>query len=394
MTNHRTRFLVVSLVLSAGFSAASWVAAQARKDAPEPDSRYKYESVFHEALQRVREAYVKEVDDHQLMGGAYEGATDALGAFAVYVPAEQVAEYRRSRTSASRDMGLLMVRERGWVYVAGVEEASPAQAAGFERGDLVAKVDGEPTRDLQVWQIEAHLASHADRPVAVTVVRQGESHDLKVEAGPGAAPARPLVRVERVRDVPVLRIGRFETGTAAAVENELQKLASAGARKLVIDLRGTSNGDPEVAFAVADLLLAGELGTLKAREEVRERFAASGEPVWKGELVVLIDRGSLGASEVLAAVLDQAAEATLVGETSFGHAGEQTEVELSSGALLELTGAFYTGPNGELLDEGLEPDVEVDERSRRLGERDLSIDELILRRGVGVLAGEEQKKAA
>ena len=392
MTQHRTRFLVISLVLSALFSAASWLAAQARREAPEPDSRYKYESVFHETLQRVREAYVNEVDDRQLMAGAYEGAADALGAFAVYVPAEQVAEYRRARAQSRRDNGLLLVRERGWIYVAGVEEGSPAETAGFERGDLVAKVGGEPTRDLQVWQIESHLAGHADRPVAVTVVRQGENHDLKLEPA-GAAAARPAVRVETVSGIPVLRIGRFESDTAAAVERELRRLGpSAG--KLAVDLRGTVNGDPAAAFEVADLLLSGELGTLKAREEVQKRFAASGEPVWRGQMVVLVDRGSLGAAEVLAAALKQGAGATLVGETTFGHAGEQKEVELASGAVLELTGAFYAGPDGELLDEGLEPDVEVDERSRRLGERDLDIDELILRRGVGVLAGEEQKKAA
>lgn len=392
MTQHRTRFLVVSLVLSALFSAASWLAAQARREAPEPDSRYKYESVFHETLQRVREAYVNEVDDQQLMAGAYEGAADALGAFAVYVPAEQVAEYRRARAQARRDNGLFLVRERGWIYVAGVEESSPAAAAGFERGDLVAKVGGEPTRDLQVWQIEAHLAGHADRPVAVTVVRQGENHELKLEPAAAAA-TRPAVRVETFSGVPVLRIGRFESDTAAAVERELRRLGS-GAGKLAVDLRGTVNGDPAAAFEVADLLLTGELGTLKAREEVQKRFAASGEPVWRGQIVVLVDRGSLGAAEVLAAALKQGAGATLVGETTFGHAGEQKEVELASGAVLELTGAFYAGPDGELLDEGLEPDVEVDERSRRLGERDLDIDELILRRGVGVLAGEEQKKAA
>ena len=392
MTQHRTRFLVISLVLSALFSAASWLAAQARREAPEPDSRYKYESVFHETLQRVREAYVNEVDDRQLMAGAYEGAADALGAFAVYVPAEQVAEYRRAKAQARRDNGLFLVRERGWIYVAGVEEGSPAETAGFERGDLVAKVGGEPTRDLQVWQIEAHLAGHADRPVAVTVVRQGENHELKLEPAAAAA-ARPAVRVETVSGIPVLRIGRFESDTAAAVERELRRLGPA-AGKLAVDLRGTVNGDPAAAFEVADLLLAGELGTLNAREDVQKRFAASGEPVWRGQMVVLVDRGSLGAAEVLAAALKQGAGATLVGETTFGHAGEQKEVELASGAVLELTGAFYAGPDGELLDEGLEPDVEVDERSRRLGERDLDIDELILRRGVGVLAGEEQKKAA
>ena len=391
MTQHRTRFLVVSLVLSALFSAASWLAAQARREAPEPDSRYKYESVFHETLQRVREAYVEQVDDQQLMAGAYEGAADALGAFAVFVPAEQVAEYRRARAQARRDSGLLLVRERGWIYVAGVEEGSPGAAGGFERGDLVAKVAGEPTRDLKVWQIESHLASFVDRAVEVTVVRQGENHELKLQ--PVAAPAPPPVRVERVSGVPVLRIARFEDGTAAAVERELRALGG-GAGKLAIDLRGTVDGDPEAAFEVADHLLTGELGTLKTREEVQKRFSASGEPVWRGEMVVLVDRGSLGAAEVLAAALQQGGGARLVGETTFGHAGEQREVELSSGAVLELTGSFYAGPNGELLDEGLEPDVEIDERSRRLGERDLEIDELILRRGVGLLAGEEQKKAA
>ena len=133
---------------------------------------------------------------------------------------------------------------------------------------------------------------------------------------------------------------------------------------------------------MADLLASGELGALKSRQEVRKRFAASGEPMWRGDLVVLVDRGTLGAAEVLAAVLDDAAQATIVGEPTFGHAGHRAQVELSSGGILELTDAFYTGPDGELLDDSLEPDLLVDERSRTLREQDLTLDELILRRGL------------
>jgi carboxyl-terminal processing protease len=383
MTANRTRFLVVSLVATAGLGAASWLAAQARSTAPEPDSLYKHLSVFSEVLGLVRQAYVEDKDMDALMAGAYEGAADALGAFAVYVPAEQVAEFRRIRSGPQADTGLFLVRERGWVYVAGVADGSAAERAGFERGDLVAKVGGEPTRELQVWQIEAHLAAHRDKPVAVSVIRRGETEDLELGLPP-AAP--PVVATNRVETVPVLRVARFDETTEAAVERELRALAGAG--ELVVDLRGLAGGDPEVAYRIADLFVAGELGSLKSRDEVKKRYAASGVPVWKGELVVLVDRGTLGAAEVLTAVLNEGAEAIVVGEPTFGYAGHAAQIELSSGGLIELSDAFYTGPKGERIDSSLEPDTLVDERSRTLRDKDLSIDELILRRGLEALRGD------
>ena len=390
MTANRVRFLVASLVVTACLGAASWLAAQSREKAPEPDSLYKHLSVFSEVLGLVRQAYVEETDMESLMAGAYEGAADALGAFAVYVPAEKVAEFRRVRSGPPPQTGLFLVRQQGWIYVAGVAEGSAADRGGFERGDLVAKVDGEPTRELQIWQIEAHLASHRDGPVKVVVVRKGENEELELPAPNGSLPAATSRREE---NVPVLRIARFDEGTEATVARELKQLA--GSRELLVDLRGTAGGDPEVAYRVADLFATGDLGALKTRDEVRKRFAATGEPEWRGEVVVLVDRGTLGAAELLAAVLDDAAEATVVGEPTFGHAGHRSQVELSSGALLELTDAFYAGPDGEMIDDSLEPDVLVDERSRTLREKDLTLDELILRRGLGALRGEvEEKKAA
>ena len=390
MTANRTRFLVTSLVVTAFLGAATWLAAQSRQAPPEPDSLYKHLSVFSEVLGLVRQAYVEDTDMDKLMSGAYEGAADALGAFAVYVPAEQVAEFRRVRSGPPADSGLFLIRERGWIYVAGVAQGSAADRGGFERGDLVAKIDGEPTRELQVWQIEGHLASHRDRPVPVVVVRQGNNEELSLPVPNGKL---AVVSTRREENVPVLRVGRFDETTEPAVAKELAALA--GSQELLIDLRGIAGGDAEVAYRVADLFATGDLGALKSREEVRKRFAASGEPVWRGRLVVLVDRGTLGAAEVFAAVLDDAAEATVVGEPTFGHAGHSAQVELSSGGVLELTDAFYTGPDGELLDDSLEPDLLVDERSRTLREQELTLDELILRRALGALRNPvEEKKAA
>jgi carboxyl-terminal processing protease len=383
MTGNRSRFLAVSAVVTLGLTFATWLAAQARKEPPQSDSLYKYLSVFTEVLGLVRQAYVKDTNVDDLMAGAYEGAADSLGPFTVYVPPEQVAEYRRLKEHPAPDTGLFLLREHGWLYVHGVALGSAADKAGFQRGDLVSRVDGKPTRELQVWQIDEDLAGRIGATVPVGIVRQGDSKTLQLAVG--AASAQPDTSVSRVRDIPVLRIARFAPTTTAAVQAELESLARTHADKLAVDLRGTAGGDAEVAYQVADLMVSGDMGTLEARDQVRHKFAATGEPVWKGRVVVLTDRGTLGAAEILARVLDEAAGATLVGEPTFGHAGHQGQVELQSGGLVELTDSFYTGPKGKALDESVEPDQEVDERSRTLREKDLTLDELILQRGVGVL---------
>ena len=160
----------------------------------------------------------------------------------------------------------------------------------------------------------------------------------------------------------------------------------------LVDLRGVAGGDAERAYDVAELFAQGDLGQLKSRDKTLASYSSEIESVWAGQLGVLVDHGTQGASEVVAAVLQQKADAMVLGNRSFGHAGVAEQIDLSDG-LLELTSAFFTGPDGEMINEGLAPDVRVN-RTRSSDEEE---GDAFLERAVELfLAGEpedEQKVA-
>ena len=166
---------------------------------------------------------------------------------------------------------------------------------------------------------------------------------------------------------------------------------------LLLDLRGVSTGDPEAAYSAAELFVEGDLGALVGRKADVQTWKSGRKPVWQGRLVVLVDRGTLGAAEILASALHQNAHAELVGERTFGYAGRQAAADLASGGRLLFTDAFYTGPDRKPLREGLVPDIKVDERSRTFLDKEVPMRELILKRGVERLLhpeGEAKRKAA
>lgn len=387
MTGNRVRFLFVSMIAAAILVTGSLLTSEARGDAAPTDSLYKYLSVFTDVYRLVHEAYVEEPEVDDLFEGAYRGMLDALGPFATYVSVNEVERYRRvAETEGVPASGLFTVREGGFLYVAGVVEGSPAAEAELRRGDLISRVDGEPTHGIDPWRLEETLVN-ADGPVVLETLRLGERRTVSLEL----EPYEPVVvDVREAEGVRILDIGWFGPETVERMREELERAAEEDRTELVLDLRQTAGGDPEVAYRVAGLFTGGELGTLERKGGVEQRFTSDREPVWRGELVTLVDRGTLGAAEVLAIVLAQRADAEMVGERTSGHAGRLAVTELSTGGLLRVTDAYYTGPDGDSIDEPLRPDIEVEPATLTLEERDRSTQELILERGLEVLRGEDE----
>jgi len=393
MNRSRIAFLVLSAALVMPILAGTLLRAAGEKT-PEEDSFYKYLSVFSEVLGLVRQAYVDEPDSRALMSGALDGTTDALDPFSLYVPGDQLASYQQAQTVGRRYSGLALLKERGVAYVVAVEKGSPAAQANVRVGDIVAKIDNRSTRLMPLWEMQELLARQPGTHVPLEMIRVGETLQASFDLKPFEPPP---VAAEEVQGATLLRIPSFAAGAPADVRKALEKAGPRAAGKLLVDLRGVASGEPGVAYEVAQLFATGDLGVLSGRGNTIQSFAGSGTPLYQGKIVILVDRGTLGASEVFASVLRQKVKAELVGERTFGHAGRQGVADLSSGGRLLFTDAFYTGPDKKPLKEALKPDLVVDERSRTYLEKDVPIGELILKRGVRRLLGEDTdsaKKAA
>jgi len=390
MNRSRALFLACSLALLVPLvTGVLWSAADRGAEQGE-DSLYKHLAIFSEVLGLIRNNYVDPAEIDRLLAGAMDGSTDALDAFSVYLPADAAERYARAVAAGTTRSGLTAVRDRGIAFVVAVEAESPAARAGFEAGDVLSRIGERSTRDMAAWELETLLAGEAGGKLVCEVIRRGDAKQLTLELAPFAAVAP---RLEETSGLPLLRIARFDTTSAAAVRPLLAELAAKGGGRLLVDLRELAGGSAAAAYEVAGLFARGELGQLAARGTSRKSFASDAAPVWQGQIAVLVDSGTLGAAEILAVALRERAGAKLVGTRTFGWAGERELIELAGGGRLHLTTAFYTGPDGKPISAGIAPDLLVDELTRTFGERDKSLRELILDRGVRYLLGEPEAAA-
>jgi carboxyl-terminal processing protease len=396
MSRSRVIFFLVSILLVLPILGDTLLRAAERGEPNDEDSFYKYLSVFTEVLGLVRQAYVDQPEMDTLIAGALDGTTDALDPFSIYVPAREVEGYLEARALGLRNSGLVVLKEHGILYVVATEKGSPAEAAGIKAGDIVAEVNGRTTRTMPLWEVQEVLAGKTGTKVAMEMIRVGEAVPVSFELKPFDPPPVVLseAKTEAETTVPLLRIPSFEKGAAERVKALLQENAAKTREGLLVDLRGVSSGEADVAYEIAELFASGDLGALKRRDKELETYNGAQQPIWQGKMVVLVDRSTLGAAEVLATVLRQKVKAELVGERTFGHAGRLGTVDLSSGGRLLYTEAFYTGPDREPLQDALKPDLLVDERSRTYLEKDVPMSELILRQGVRRLRGEATTEPA
>ncbi len=395
MSRGRLVFICFSLTVVLFVAGTTMLAAKNRQNDDGADSLYKYLSVFTEVFSLVNRAYVDELDTGALMAGAFEGTVDALDPFSLYIPADQVEGYQATIEIGRRRSGIVVLKERGVAYVVAVEEGSPAAEAEIEGGHILSSIQGQRTRQMPLYEIQAMLAGAPGTEIEVERIEPRGQKETVSFILADYTPA--AVELEVRRGVGVLRLPGFHVNTPNGVESSLQALAAGtGALpdltetdKLVLDLRGVAGGDAAAAYRIAGFFAAGELGALTQREEAVELFDGAAPPLWQGEVAVLVDRGTQGAAEVLTAVLKQRIDAKLIGQRSFGHSGRQQLLELSNGGRLQITDAFYTGPDRKPLNDSLEPDVRIRPNP---DEEDPETD-AALERSLKVLLGEEDLEA-
>lgn len=397
----RALFVLVTVVLLVPIATGTLRRAAAQAE-DQNDSFYKELAVFTEVLSLIRRGYVEETGLAGLFAGALDGTADGLDPLATYVPGDRVDAYRTAEQRSVVRSGLHLVRDRGILYVVGVATGSAGEAAGFKSGDILSKLSGDETRLQPLWNVQLILAQDEGTTLAIEVLRQGQTLELELTLA-DHEPAAPAIEFRE--EVPVLRISNFAPNLLQVLESSLREPSLVTDGPLVIDVRGVAGGDLEAAARAASLFVRGDLGGLKARDEAVASFESEYTPMWAGSLIVLTNRGSQGASEVFASLLQHLGGAQLVGEGTFGHAGRRSILELSDGAELHYTDAYYVGPDGTALTESLPPDIRVADVGRRSANTadsanadaaDEPAGDLILEKAIGLAleSSSELKKAA
>jgi len=377
----RLVFMIVSIVCLAPFAMGALVEQEKGSE----DSLFKQLSVLSEVLTLIQRTYVDETSIRGLLDGALEGATDALDPLSTFVPAEFRESYAQTVAVGSSRCGLIVARDRGVTYVVAVADGSPGQGAEIERGDVIASINGLSTRNMALWRLQGILADAPGTQLDLELLRSGRSQSKELVL---SSYANPEPALSRSSDIAVLRVSRVNEESVGLVRDLLQSIQ--GEDHLIVDLRGVAGGDSNAAYRLGALFASGRLGTLSARDEELRAFDNDLPALWQGEAAVVVDGGTQGAAEILAAILKQSLSATLVGQPTFGLAGRSGTIDLPSGGQVVTTDALFSGPDGEPIDQHMRPDELVRESLRSLEDESAELVDLMLERAVEVLVREEQ----
>lgn len=357
---HRLLVLVVSVPLMA-FAVVGGALGRSANASEQGTESFRALRIFQDVVALILDNYVEEVDIDHVMHGALRGLADGLDADSAYLTAAQATAAARGG-AAPAHTGLTLTRQY-YLRVIAARDGSPAARAGLRPGDYIRAIGGEPTRDLSVLDGQQRLSGAVGSTVTVTVLRgsAAEPHEVTLtREALGPLPVRGRVAQPGTG---VLRIAEFSAATSKELRSEAAALTRAGAARLVLDLRGASGGDLDLGFEAARLFVSsGVLGYRQSRGADKQPVSsASGDGALTVPVVVLIDSGSSGPAEILAAALQGTRRGRVVGERTIGRTARQRLVSLPAGDALMLTHLMYLAPGGGAIHgKGIVPDVAVD----------------------------------
>ncbi|NRH29307.1 S41 family peptidase [Pseudomonas sp. MS19] len=361
----RATSLALAATLLGGASllhAAEPTEAVASSKAPLPLDELR---TFAEVMDRIKTAYVEPVSDKTLLENAIKGMLSNLDPHSAYLEPDDFAELQESTSGEFGGLGIEVGMEDGFVKVISPIDDTPASAAGIQPGDLIIKIDDQPTKGLSMMEAVDKMRGKAGSKIKLTLVRDGgKPFDVTL--------TRAAIKVKSVKSELLddgygyLRITQFQVKTGEEVGKALAKLRKENAKKLsgiVLDLRNNPGGVLQAAVEVTDhFLKKGLIVYTKGRIPNSElRFSADPADASEGvPLVVLINGGSASASEIVAGALQDHKRGVLMGTDSFGKGSVQTVLPLTNDRALKLTTALYYTPNGRSIQaQGIVPDIEV-----------------------------------
>jgi len=415
----KRRFIVVFILLVlivAAFSVRSIFEVGA-KDAVDEEARQLFQ-----IMALMETLYYKPIDVEQMLQGYVQYGNleamlvDLVDPYTQYLPPRMYEEMKVDTTGNFSGVGIVItIYERQLTIVSPIA-GTPGYAAGLQSGDEIMAIDGRPTKYMSMLEAVDSMRGPEGTPVELTMRRGDEEFTVRIVRANVQTPDINEAHMV-TSDVAYVRINEFKLQTARELDGALTELSQQGMRGLILDLRDNPGGTLRSAIDVSSMFLPmgdtvhevfrssdvaamfmsrGDNKTYVVRDNERVSHGVREDGKWYGlPVVVLLNKGSASASEIVAGALKDRAGAFVVGETSFGKGLVQAVLELPNGAAMRLTIAEYLTAGGVSINEkGIEPHyvVELPEpatpeeaRARRLSTTYFSLEDPQIQKALEVM---------
>lgn len=330
----------------------------------EAQNGYEELKVFTEVLSIIKKNYVDEVKVRDLVISAMKGMVSSLDPHSAYLTPEALKELKVETKGEFGGIGIQIGIKDGVLTVIAPIEDTPAYRAGIKAGDKILKISGESTKKMEIHEAVSKMRGQKGTTIILTIFREGwkETKDFTI--------VRDIIKIKSVKHklledgIGYVRLTQFQEPTANDLVAALNKLQGEGMKSLILDLRNDPGGLLNIAVNTAEVFLPSKklVVYIKNRSgEKIEYFTEKSYPYFEEiPMVVLVNKGSASASEIVAGALKDWNRAIIVGEQTFGKGSVQSIIPLSDGSGLRLTTAKYYTPNGtQIHNVGITPDIIV-----------------------------------
>lgn len=359
--------LLLALAIACPAQAQESATAQPSGEQPLPQAQLTLDDLrtFTDVFNQARNNYVEEVDDKTLLNAAIQGMLQELDPHSSYLPPPQYEELNDAAKGRYSGIGIDVKAQDGKIVVNAIINESPADEAGMNPGDVITSINGKAVKGQYLPDAIDQIGGDPDTDVVLTVQPEdGEAREVTI--------TRKYVKVPTITyqqlgdDYGYFKLSQFNNETTAQLKQALDSIAAEGTvlSVLIFDLRNNPGGMLQQAVGLADGFLdEGVIVSTRGRNAKMQMEFKANEGQWLPgtPVIILVDRGTASASEVVSGALQDHGRALIVGERTFGKGSVQSVLPLRNGGGVKLTTALYYTPSGRSIQaQGIEPDVIIE----------------------------------
>ena len=329
------------------------------------DVLYEKLDLFGDILETINKEYFKHINEGEVIDGAINGMLQSLDPYSSYMSPKTFKSMNTETKGEFGGLGIEVTMEAGLVKVISPIDDTPADRAGIKSGDYIIKLDNKQVKGLTLDEAVNTMRGKSGTPITLTIRRMDVDEPIIVKIVRETIKTKSVVS-EIKENIGYLRLRSFNEKSGDELIDKIREIGRSkpSLTGYILDLRNNPGGLLSQAIKISDAFLdSGEIVSTKGRDpkDIKVYNSKKGDEINGKPLIVLINKGSASASEIVAGALKDHKRAIVIGEKSFGKGSVQSIMPLSNGGGLRLTTAKYYLPSGETIEEiGVQPDIKVE----------------------------------